>query len=90
MHDEATRVEIYTKDYCPYCTRAKRLLSRKGIEFREYDVTHDVAGQKEMIERSGRRTVPQIFIDDVHVGGSDDLVDYDRSGALDRQLQTAA
>ena len=84
------RVEIYTKDYCPYSKRAKELLSRKGIGFEEFDVTHDVAGQKEMIERSGRRTVPQIFIDGVHIGGSDDLVDYDRSGALDRLLQTAA
>ena len=90
MHSKSTRLEIFTKDYCPYCTRAKRLLSRKGIAFREYDVTHDAAGQQEMIERSGRRTVPQIFIDGVHVGGSDDLVDYDRSGALDRQLQAAA
>lgn len=85
-----SRVEIYTKDYCPYSKRAKQLLSGKGIEFEEFDVTHDVAGQQEMIERSGRRTVPQIFIDGVHIGGSDDLADYDRSGALDRQLQTAA
>lgn len=84
------RVEIYTKDYCPFCERAKRLLSRKGVEFEEFDVTHDIAGQQEMIERSGRRTVPQIFIDGVHIGGSDDLVDSDRSGALDRLLQTAA
>ena len=84
------RVEIYTKDYCPYSRRAKQLLSGKGIEFEEFDVTHDVAGQQEMIERSGRRTVPQIFIDGVHIGGSDDLVEYDRSGALDRRLQTAA
>ncbi len=84
------RVEIYTKDYCPYCKRAKRLLAGKGIEFREFDVTHDVAGQEEMIERSGRRTVPQIFIDGVHLGGSDDLVAYSRSGELDRQLETAA
>ena len=85
-----SRVEIYTKDYCPYSKRAKQLLSGKGIEFEEFDVTHDVAGQQEMIERSGRRTVPQIFIDGVHIGGSDDLADYDRSGALDRLLQTAA
>ena len=85
-----SRVEIYTKDYCPYSKRAKQLLSGKGIKFEEFDVTHDVAGQQEMIERSGRRTVPQIFIDGVHIGGSDDLVDYDRSGALDRQLQAAA
>ena len=84
------RVEIYTKDYCPYSKRAKELLTSKGIEFQEFDVTHDVAGQQEMIERSGRRTVPQIFIDGVHIGGSDDLVEYDRSGALDRKLQTAA
>ena len=84
------RVEIYTKNYCPFCRRAKHLLSVKGIDFEEYDVTREPAGQQEMMERSGRRTVPQTFIDGIHIGGSDDLVDYDRSGALDQLLKTAA
>ena len=86
------KVEIYTKDYCPYCKRAKHLLDRKGVDYVEYDVTHDVEGQQAMIERSGGRTVPQIFIDGVPVGGSDDLQAAEQSGRLDQLLgqQTAA
>ena len=81
-----TNIEIYTKDYCPFCARAKHLLTTKGVSFTEYDVTHDVAGQQEMIERSQRRTVPQIYINGHHVGGHDDLVAADRSGELDKLL----
>ena len=80
-------VKIYTKNYCPYCTRAKALLDRKGVAYTDIDVTFDVALQNEMIERSGRRTVPQVFIGDVHVGGSDDLIDAERSGELDGLLE---
>ncbi len=80
-------VTIYTKNYCPYCTRAKALLDRKGVAYTDIDVTFDVALQNEMIERSGRRTVPQVFIGDVHVGGSDDLIDAERSGELDGLLE---
>lgn len=81
-------VVVYTKDYCPYCTRAKTLLKRKGAEFREIDITHDENLQKEMVEKSGgRRTVPQIFINGTSVGGSDDLHALDAAGKLDAMLQ---
>jgi len=83
-----TNVQIYTKNYCPYCMRAKHLLTSKGIEFDEIDVTDDVELQKEMIARSDRRTVPQVFIDGLHIGGSDDLADADRAGVLDRLTQS--
>lgn len=87
-----TRVEIYTKNYCPYCARAKTLLDRKNVGYAEIDVTVDRSLQVEMQKRSQRRTVPQIFIDGVHVGGSDDLIEAERSGELDRLLsvQTTA
>lgn len=81
-------VEIYAADYCPYCTRAKHLLSSKGIEFTEYDVA--ATGRDEMIRRAGgRTTVPQIFIDGTHIGGCDDLYELDRAGKLDPMLETA-
>ena len=80
------KVEIYTKNFCPYCQRAKHLLSTKGVSFEEYDVTNDAAGQRDMIERSRRRTVPQIFIDGHHLGGSDDLIEANRTGRLDQLL----
>ncbi len=87
-----SNVQIYTKNYCPYCMRAKALLTRKGIEFDEVDVTNDVARQDEMIIRSNRRTVPQIFIHGTHIGGSDDLANADRDGVLDKLIaaQTSA
>lgn len=78
-----TKTEIYTKSYCPYCHQAKRLLDAKGIVYKEIDVTSDEQGQQEMMERSGRRTVPQIFIGNVHIGGHDDLVKANRNGSLD-------
>jgi glutaredoxin 3 len=77
------KVEIYTKDWCPYCVRAKRLLAEFGAELVEYAV--DMGGDKkgEMIQRAGgRTTVPQIFIDGRHIGGCDDLFALDRSGKL--------
>jgi thioredoxin reductase (NADPH) len=81
-------VTIYTKDWCSYCDRAKRLLTRKGAAFREIDVTSDEAREREMRERSGRLTVPQVFIGDLHVGGSDELEALDREGKLDGLLST--
>lgn len=79
-------VEIYATDYCPYCTRAKRLLREKGVDYKEYDVA--VSGREEMIQRAGgRSTVPQIFIDGTHVGGCDDLYALDRAGRLDPLLE---
>jgi len=81
------RVEIYTKAFCPYCTRALRLLSSKGVELEEYDITLGGPRRPEMIERAnGRTTVPQIFIDGRHIGGSDDLHALDRQGGLDPLL----
>ena len=81
------RIEIYSKFLCPYCARAKRLLGDKGVAFEEYEITGDYEKRQEMIGRAnGRTTVPQIFIDGRHVGGSDDLADLERSGRLDPML----
>jgi glutaredoxin 3 len=81
-----TMVEIYTKSYCPFCHRAKALLDAKGVSYREHEISSDHKLQDEMKERSGRHTVPQIFIDDQHIGGSDDLVLAQNSGLLDELL----
>ena len=78
--------EIYTKTFCPYCVRAKADLDRKGVSYREIDVTADPLDELEMVMRSDRRTVPQIFIDGQHLGGSDDLREAEISGELDRLL----
>jgi glutaredoxin 3 len=81
------RIEIYTSAFCGYCARAKRLLADKGVAFEEIDVTMDARRRAEMVERAGgKRTVPQIFIDGGHVGGSDDLHALDASGQLDLML----
>ena len=81
------RVEIYTKAFCGYCARAKRLLDAKGVEYEEYDITFGGEKRAEMLQRAhGRSTVPQIFIDDRHVGGSDDLHTLERNGQLDPML----
>ena len=80
-------VEIYTKFLCPYCTRAKALLAAKGASFEEIDITMDYVRRDEMIGRAhGRTTVPQIFIDGKHIGGSDDLAALDARGGLDPLL----
>lgn len=81
------KIEIYTKAFCPYCTRAKRLLDEKGVAFDEFDITMGGPKRQEMIQRAGgRSTVPQIFIDDRHIGGSDDLAALEREGQLDPLL----
>ena len=81
------RVEIYTKAFCPYCSRAKRLLDQKGVAYDEHDITMGGPDRVAMIERSdGRTTVPQVFVGDRHIGGSDDLADTDATGELDRLL----
>jgi glutaredoxin 3 len=82
-------VTVYTSDWCPYCQRAKGLLTQKNVIFSEINVEEDAKFREEMIARSNRRTVPQIFIDDTHVGGCDDLFELDRSGELDRLIQGA-
>lgn len=82
------KVEIYTTAFCPYCSRAKLLLGRKGIGFTEYDAPHGSPERQDAIRRSGgRTTVPQIFINDEAIGGCDDLFALDRSGKLDPMLQ---
>jgi len=82
-----SQIEIYTTHYCPYCHAAKRLLSRKGVEFTEIDVSGDAKRRSEMVMRAnGRTTVPQIFIGSTHVGGFDDLSALDRAGQLDSLL----
>ncbi len=78
-----SHIEIYTKSYCGYCQRAKKLLKRKGLSFYEYEITHDAIMRDEMISRSGRTTVPQVFIDGIHVGGGEDLAKANESGELD-------
>jgi len=84
-------IEIYTTNICPYCVRAKGLLRRKGVAYREINIQMDPSQRDVMMERSGgRQTVPQIFIDGYHVGGCDDLYALDRSGDLDRLLNAAA
>ncbi len=83
----AAKVEIYTWAMCPFCIRAKRLLEHKGVVFVEYSIDGDEAARSKMAERSsGRRSVPQIFIDDQHVGGCDDLHALDAQGKLDPLL----
>jgi len=85
------KVEIYTTMFCPYCARAKSLLQRKGAAFTEFDVDADTSLREEMVQRAhGRRTVPQIFIDGEHIGGSDELAALDRAGKLDAKLGVAS
>ncbi|EMD82393.1 glutaredoxin 3 [Pacificimonas flava] len=84
------KIDIYTKFLCPYCTRAKALLSKKGADFNEIDISMGGEKRQEMLSRSGgRSTVPQIFIGETHVGGSDDLAALERDGRLDTLLQEA-
>lgn len=85
------KIEIYTTGLCPFCHRAKALLTKKGVSFVEYETDVEPGRRAEMIERAkGRRTVPQIFIDGEHIGGSDDLHALDRAGKLDSKLGIAA
>lgn len=79
-------VTIYTTQLCGFCHAAKRLLTSKGIAFDEIDVAHDPSKRQEMMEKSGRRTVPQIWVGETHVGGCDELFELEGSGALDPML----
>ncbi|HEY9852621.1 MAG TPA: glutaredoxin 3 [Leptolyngbyaceae cyanobacterium] len=84
----AAKVEIYTWSTCPFCIRAKSLLKRKGVDFTEYCIDGDEQARAKMAQRAnGRRSVPQIFIDDQHVGGCDDIHALDAQGKLDPLLQ---
>jgi glutaredoxin 3 len=83
------KVQIYTTMFCPFCVRAKSLLKKKGVEFEEIEVDSDPELRRQMTERSGGGyTVPQIFIDDQPIGGSDDLAALEASGKLDGLLGT--
>ena len=84
------QVEIYTKAYCPYCSHAIALLNSKSVEYKEFKIDGDMELRSAMIERSnGGYTVPQIFIDDLHVGGCDQLVDLERNNKLDGLLASS-
>ena len=82
-------VVVYVSNWCPYCQRAMQLLTSKNVVFSERNVEDDPKLREEMVARSNRHTVPQIFIGDKHVGGCDDLFELDHSGELDRLIQGA-
>jgi glutaredoxin 3 len=82
------KVVVYSTGWCPYCTRARQLLKNKGVEFEEIDVDARPEARTEMTARSGRTSVPQIFIGATHVGGCDDLHVLEASGRLDTLLET--
>lgn len=86
MTDTAVAIVIYSSPFCGYCAAAKRLLASKGASFTEIDVLAEPGRRAEMTERSGRRTVPQIFIGERHIGGYDDLAALESSGGLDALL----
>ena len=82
------KVIIYTKSYCPYCVKAKNLLEKKGVQYKEVDVENDANALEEMLAKSnGRKTFPQIFIGNMHVGGCDDLYNLDSKNQLDGLLK---
>ncbi len=84
------KIEIYTWRSCPFCIRAKFLLKSKGVEFTEYAIDGDEQARTQMSQRAnGRRSLPQIFIDDRHIGGCDDIHDLDAQGELDALLSIA-
>jgi glutaredoxin 3 len=83
-------VEMYKTDYCPYCTRAAGLLRRKGVAFKEIDVSGDYDLRDWLVEATGQRTVPQIFINGKSIGGCDELHALERAGKLDALLAQAA
>lgn len=85
----APRVVMYSTSWCPYCARARELLARKGVAFEEIDIESGTGLRDQMIARSGRRTVPQIFVGETHVGGCDDLHALDAAGGLDPLLAGA-
>ena len=82
----ALEITMYTTGWCPFCARARALLERKGARWNEIDVEAEPKRRSEMIERSGQRTVPQIFIGGRHIGGSDELAELEQKGELDALL----
>jgi glutaredoxin 3 len=85
----AAAIVMYATEWCPYCERARSLLRAKGANFEEYDIEALPERRDEMLTRTGRRTVPQIFIGERHIGGSDDLYALEAAGQLDALLQAA-
>ncbi|MFW6309186.1 MAG: glutaredoxin 3, partial [bacterium] len=79
-------IEIYTKEWCPYCRRAKAMLKSLGLEYTDYDITDDEELHEEMVERSGKKTIPQIFINDQKIGGYDSLIEKISSGEFDQKI----
>ncbi|MBD2520568.1 glutaredoxin 3 [Nostoc sp. FACHB-973] len=87
----AAKVEIYTWRTCPFCIRAKSLLKNKGVEFIEYSIDGDEVARNKMAQRAnGRRSLPQIFINDDHIGGCDDIHALDNQGKLDELLASSS
>ena len=80
------KVEVYSTESCPFCVRARNLLNKKGVTFQEYRIDQEPELRPKMEERAGRTSVPQIFIDDYHVGGFDELSEMDVDGELDERL----
>lgn len=83
------KVVMYSTRFCPYCVRARALLEKKGVEFTDIRVDSEPTLRSEMVKRAGRSSVPQIFIDDEHVGGCDDLYELEFEGELDKKLGLA-
>ncbi|WP_441004495.1 glutaredoxin 3 [Pseudocolwellia agarivorans] len=83
-----SKIEIYSKGYCPYCKQAKATLASLGLQYEEYEITNSEALQLEMRERSQRTTVPQIFIDNQHIGGGDDFHKALRNGELNKFFES--
>lgn len=82
-----TKIIIYTKDICPYCNKAKALLQRKNAQYHEIKVDDDVTKEEMIKKANGKMTVPQIFINDIHIGGCDDLYAMEAEGKLDELLK---
>ncbi len=82
------KIKVYSGNLCPYCTMAKKLLERKGLQYEEINVDSQPGLRQELMIKTKRRTIPQIFIGDVHVGGFDDLYALEQSGKLDELIQT--
>lgn len=83
----APSIVMYTQAFCAYCAAARSLLDKKQVPYEELDVTLNAKLRREMVDRSGKKTVPQIFIDDQHIGGYDELSELDRTGRLDELLE---
>jgi len=79
-------VKIYTKDYCPYCQRAKAFLKQKSVNFEEQNIEGDTATAEKLFSKTGFRTVPQIFIEDECIGGYDNMMELERQGVLNEKL----